>query len=487
MSDPPATLRPIATLGFIGLGVMGEPMCGHLARRSGRPVLAHDLRPEPLTRLAADGVRPAQLAEIAEKCDLILLSLPDGKAVAAVVAALEPHLSPGQCVVDTSTSSVALTREIGARLTARGIGYADAPVARTREAAARGELSIMVGATDAVFAHMRPVLETMGTDVTHCGGIGCGQVVKILNNMLVFQHTAALAEAMAIGRRNGVPPEMLLPTIAKGSGDSFVLRSHGMKSMLPARFPGARLLHALRDQGPVLRAGDGRRRRSRGSRGRTDHAASAPVRTGRQRRGLPPRRAAVDRPGMSAWPNAAAWCDACADDAVLAAWRGPWSVAFAVADDGTTTSPSSTADCRVAESLSSPSPHRPRSGRNSSPRCRRGTITRCSPCWPGCQSSPIRGDQLAFLQHCHVVRRVLEIGKWLALGRTAPVPASLHPPLGTPTPAPRVTGGYVPVTAGGDTYQIYYEHTGNGPRSAVPAHRRCRRAAVPPPDGRSSG
>ena len=90
---------------------------------------------------------------------------------------------------------------------------------------------------DPVFAHVSPVLETMGTDVTHCGGIGCGQVVKILNNMLVFQHTAALAEAMAIGRRNGVPPEVLLPTIAKGSGDSFVLRSHGMKSMLPRDFP----------------------------------------------------------------------------------------------------------------------------------------------------------------------------------------------------------------------------------------------------------
>jgi 3-hydroxyisobutyrate dehydrogenase len=237
MPDAPATLRPIATLGFIGLGVMGEPMCGHLARRCGRPVLAHDLRPEPLARLVADGVRPAQLAEIAEECDLTLLSLPDGKAVASVVAALEPRLSPGQCVVDTSTSSVALTREIGTRLAARGIDYADAPVARTREAAARGELSIMVGATDAVFAHIRPVLETMGTDVTHCGGIGCGQVVKILNNMLVFQHTAALAEAIAIGRRNGVPPDLLLPTIAKGSGDSFVLRSHGMKSMLPRDFP----------------------------------------------------------------------------------------------------------------------------------------------------------------------------------------------------------------------------------------------------------
>lgn len=237
MSHDTTTLRPVVTLGFIGLGVMGEPMCGHLARRIGRPVLAHDLRSEPLARLATDGVTTAPLDEIARSADLILLSLPDGKAVGAVVAALEPQLSAGQCVVDTSTSSVALTREIGARLSARGIGYADAPVARTREAAARGELSIMVGATETVFAHIRTVLETMGTDVTHCGPVGCGQVVKILNNMLVFQHTAALAEAIAIGRRNGVAPDVLLPTIAKGSGDSFVLRSHGMKSMLPREFP----------------------------------------------------------------------------------------------------------------------------------------------------------------------------------------------------------------------------------------------------------
>jgi len=229
--------QPVSTIGFIGLGVMGEPMCGHLARRCGLPVLAHDLRSEPLERLAGQGVRPASLEQIAAACDLILLSLPDGKAVAAVVGHLEPHLRPGQCVVDTSTSSVALTRQIGQRLTEKGIEYADAPVARTREAAARGELSIMVGATEATFARIRPILETMGTDVTHCGPVGCGQVVKILNNMLAFQHCAALAEAIAIGRRNGVPADVLLPTMAMGSGDSFVLRSHGMKAMLPGVFP----------------------------------------------------------------------------------------------------------------------------------------------------------------------------------------------------------------------------------------------------------
>jgi 3-hydroxyisobutyrate dehydrogenase len=229
--------RSIATIGFIGLGVMGEAMCGHLARRSGRTVLAHDLRPEPLQRLAEFRVAAAPAAEIAQRADLILLSLPDGRAVQSVVDALESHLKPGQCVVDTSTSPVALTREIGARLATAGIDFADAPVARTREAATRGELSIMVGASDAVFARVRDILETMGTDVTHCGPVGTGQVVKILNNMLVFENTAALAEAIAIGRRNGVPPDMLLATIAKGSGDSFVLRSHGMKAMVPQAFP----------------------------------------------------------------------------------------------------------------------------------------------------------------------------------------------------------------------------------------------------------
>lgn len=237
MSHPSTTPPAIATLGFIGLGVMGEPMCGHLARRSGLPILAHDLRAEPLQRLAEHGVKAASLQQLAAACDVILLSLPDGRAVSAVVQVLEPHLRPGQCLVDTSTSAVELTRQIGARLTAKGILYADAPVARTRDAAARGELSIMVGATEATFARIRPILETMGTDVTHCGPVGCGQVVKILNNMLVFQHCAALAEAMAIGRRNGVPADVLLPTMAMGSGDSFVLRNHGLKAMLPESFP----------------------------------------------------------------------------------------------------------------------------------------------------------------------------------------------------------------------------------------------------------
>ena len=251
-------MQTIKTVGFIGLGVMGEPMCANLARKSGLAVLAHDTRNEPIQRLAADGVTGASPRDIARRADVILLSLPDGPAVQAVITALEPHLAAGQCVVDMSTAPVALTREIGARLAARGINFADAPVARTREAALRGDLSITVGAPDELFAHLAPLLAHMGSDVTHCGPVGTGQVVKILNNMLVFENTCAVAEALALGRRNGVPAEKLLPALAKGSGDSFVLRNHGMKAMMVDEYPERAFstLYAIKDLSYALAMAD---------------------------------------------------------------------------------------------------------------------------------------------------------------------------------------------------------------------------------------
>ena len=251
-------MRAIATVGFIGLGVMGEPMCGHLRRKSGLAVLAHDMRNEPIQRLAEFGVQGASLLEIARRADVILLSLPDGKAVQAVIDALAPHLSAGQVVVDMSTAPVALARDVGARLEAQGVYFADAPVARTREAALRGDLSITVGATDELFAHLTALLGHMGSDVTHCGPVGTGQVVKILNNMLVFENTCAVAEAIALGRRNGVEPEKLLSAIAKGSGDSFVLRNHGMKAMVPEAYPERAFstLYAMKDLSYALLMAD---------------------------------------------------------------------------------------------------------------------------------------------------------------------------------------------------------------------------------------
>ncbi|HKC42701.1 MAG TPA: NAD(P)-dependent oxidoreductase [Burkholderiales bacterium] len=229
------------TLGFIGLGVMGEPMCRNLARKSGCRVLGYDLSPAPLERLAADGVRPARTArEIAERTDVVLLSLPSGAEVEAVCAGdsgLVALARAGQAIVDLGTSPVALARSLAAGFAARGAAFADAPVARTREAAIAGTLSVMVGADVATFGRIQPLLATMASEVTHCGEPGAGQLVKLLNNMVLAQTVVALAEALATARRSGVDAKLVFEALAKGSADSFALRNHGMKALLPGAFP----------------------------------------------------------------------------------------------------------------------------------------------------------------------------------------------------------------------------------------------------------
>lgn len=232
-------MAEIETLGFIGLGVMGEPMCANLARTGGHPVYATDARRAQLDRLAAVGVQACgSAADVAARADLVFLSLPGGKEVEEVCGTIIGSVPRrATTIVDCSTSPVRLTREVASRCEAAGIAYADAPVARTREAAQQGTLSIMVGATPELFARIERYLACMGSEVTLCGPVGCGQVVKLLNNMMLFEIGSALAEAIAIGRRSGVGERLLLETLSKGSSDSFALRNHGMKAMLPRRFP----------------------------------------------------------------------------------------------------------------------------------------------------------------------------------------------------------------------------------------------------------
>lgn len=228
-------------IGFVGLGVMGEPMCRNLAEKSGRPIIAFDLDPAPLARLADAGIRSAaSLQEVAEAATVILLSLPGGPQVDRVVRGadgLMTHGRAGQTIVDMSTAPVPLARAIADDLAAAGIDFADAPVARTRQAARDGTLSITVGASDAVFARLQPLLACMGSEVLHCGPVGAGQVVKQMNNMVLFQTVNALAEAMAIAGKAGVDEGLLLRALSNGSADSFALRNHGLKAMLPRDFP----------------------------------------------------------------------------------------------------------------------------------------------------------------------------------------------------------------------------------------------------------
>lgn len=231
-------MSKMQTIGFVGLGVMGGPMCRNIAKKHAGRLLMLDRDPSAVAALSDTRAEAAvSLEALAVVADIVCLSLPGGPQVEAVCAAIQSSARPGTVVVDLSTTPVSVAREVGAQLKAAGLDFADAPVARTREAAQRGELSIMVGADADVFDRVKPVLDFIGTDVTHCGEIGCGQVVKLINNALVFENTLALAEMMVIGERAGVAPQTLLTAVSKGSGDSFVLRNHGLKAMLPRNFP----------------------------------------------------------------------------------------------------------------------------------------------------------------------------------------------------------------------------------------------------------
>jgi 3-hydroxyisobutyrate dehydrogenase-like beta-hydroxyacid dehydrogenase len=231
----------VKTVGFIGLGVMGEAMCRNLAKKGSWKVVGFDTQAGPLDRLAADGVaRAASVQELMGQCDVVLMCLPGGNEVRSVTIGdngLIKWVRKGQTVVDMSTAPPRLMRELEPMFRAKGTDFADAPVARTRRAAVDGTLSIMVGGTPEVFERIRPILSTMGTEVTLCGGVGAGQVVKLMNNMVVFETTMAIAEAISIAEASGVDGKLLFDTMAKGSADSFVLRNHGMKHLVPQDYP----------------------------------------------------------------------------------------------------------------------------------------------------------------------------------------------------------------------------------------------------------
>ncbi len=227
-------------IGFIGLGVMGEPICRNLAKKSGLPVLGCDTQKPALERLQADGVTAAQVPAIIQACDIVFLSLPSGEVVQALAQGqdgLLAHVRAGQVIVDLSTSPVDTTRALAKAFEAHGATFMDAPVARTRAAAEAGTLSVMVGGQTADFERIEPLIRMFATEVTLCGAVGSGQVVKILNNMVLFETVVALSEARAIARRSGVDPEVLLRTFTCGSADSFALRNHGLKAILPGEFP----------------------------------------------------------------------------------------------------------------------------------------------------------------------------------------------------------------------------------------------------------
>jgi 3-hydroxyisobutyrate dehydrogenase-like beta-hydroxyacid dehydrogenase len=243
----------LQTLGFIGLGVMGEPMCANLAAKSGARVLCHDLDAAPMRRLAERGAVPADsLHALAHEASVVFLCLASAQAAESVVEALAEAWQGGEggrTVVDMGTTSVLATRRMAGRLAQAGHRFVDAPVARMPAAAIAGTLSIMAGGTAEDVSALMPHFRCMGSDITHCGGTGAGQVVKILHNTVLFEAVQALAEAMAVARAHGVDGAVLLDAIELGSADSRAARVQGREALLPRHYPEGRFAtrYALKD------------------------------------------------------------------------------------------------------------------------------------------------------------------------------------------------------------------------------------------------
>lgn len=224
-------------LGFVGLGVMGGAMCANLTRRSGYQVRVFDAVPAAMDAAAAAGAVPvASLGDLGA-ADIVFLSLPSIAEVETVALELASAPQRPRVIVDMSTSDVRRTRALATELAGAGIALVDAPVARLRQAAVDGTLLITVGADPELFVELEPLLVCMGNDIVHAGPSGNGQVMKILNNMVLFLNMTALAEALTIGRRAGADGDLLFKTLQLGSADSFALRRTASATMLVDEFP----------------------------------------------------------------------------------------------------------------------------------------------------------------------------------------------------------------------------------------------------------
>ncbi|MDN3563429.1 NAD(P)-dependent oxidoreductase [Paeniroseomonas aquatica] len=203
-------------IGFIGLGRMGCGMASNI-RRKQFPLTVHDIAPGPVAALEALGAASAgSAAAVAKASDVVLTMLPGPKEVQALVLGGEgilANLAPGSVVMDMSTVDPETTDALAAACAAKGIGFVDAPVGRLAWHADRGESLFMVGASEADFARVKPLLEAMGTTVHHCGGPGAGTRSKLVNNYLAIILCQLNAEALSLATAFGLDLEKTLEVL----------------------------------------------------------------------------------------------------------------------------------------------------------------------------------------------------------------------------------------------------------------------------------
>jgi 2-hydroxy-3-oxopropionate reductase len=230
-------------VGFIGLGIMGRPMAGHLVK-AGHELYVHDLNPAPQD-LLDQGARDCRSGrEVAEQAEVIITMVPDTPHVEAALfgpAGVAEGLKPGRIVVDMSSIAPLETKKFAARVNELGCDYLDAPVSGGDVGAKAASLTIMVGGPEAAFEKVKPLFELMGKNITLVGGNGDGQTTKVANQIIVALTIEAVAEALLFASKAGADPAKVRQALMGGFASSRILEVHGERMINRNFTPGFRI------------------------------------------------------------------------------------------------------------------------------------------------------------------------------------------------------------------------------------------------------
>jgi len=247
----------MANLGFIGLGIMGKPMAGHLLAAK-HAVNVYDHNPEPIKELAAKGAIACQNSkEVAQKSEIIIIMVPDTPDVEAVIFGpdgIAEGVKKGAIVVDMSSISPIATKEFAARLEAMGVDMLDGPVSGGQVGAENAALSIMIGGKPAVVEKVMPYFELMGKNIVHIGPNGDGQTCKVANQIVVALTIEAVGEALLLASKAGADPSKVRAALLGGFAQSRILDLHGERMINRSFGPGFRIRLHQKDLNLALEA-----------------------------------------------------------------------------------------------------------------------------------------------------------------------------------------------------------------------------------------
>jgi 2-hydroxy-3-oxopropionate reductase len=244
----------IRVIGFIGLGIMGKPMACNLLS-AGYSLVVHNRSRPAQDELVARGARRASSPrEVAEQADLVITMLPDSPDVELVTlgaGGLIEGAHPGLIHIDMSTITPSVAREVARALAGKGVRCLDAPVSGGDVGARQGTLSIMVGGDAETFEMVRPVLSVLGKAATYCGPNGAGQTVKACNQVLTAVTVAGISEALVLGIKAGVDPEIIVRVLSSGLARCGILENRGQRMVRGDFEPGFRIRLHHKDLGIV--------------------------------------------------------------------------------------------------------------------------------------------------------------------------------------------------------------------------------------------